>query len=105
MQRLQQGNQKAFELLYDRYCPKLVHFCARLLGETQHAEDIVQELFIKIIKHPAAFDSNRNFSTWIYTLAKNACFNAKRDAQNRADLLQKNVGDGTENPHTSRYDQ
>ena len=74
MQMLCGGNRMAFEIIYSRYFEKLVYFCKRLLYEDEQlAEDLVQEVFIKIIDKPERFDDGKIFSTWIYTIAKNLC--------------------------------
>ena len=91
MQALSKGNRKAFELLYDRYFARLVNFCKRILYDNEPlAEDIVQEVFVKIIHQPNLFDTSKVFSTWVYTMAKNQCLNQLRNEQNRKQLLQKN---------------
>ena len=49
MQMLCGGNRKAFELLYDRYFDKLVWFAFGFVNDRQKAEDVVQEVFLKVI--------------------------------------------------------
>lgn len=78
------GNKLAFELLYERYFSKMVWYANGFMNDMQSAEDIVQEVFIKIIKQPQKFDHNRIFSTWIYTVTANMCKNTLRGInQNR----------------------
>lgn len=85
------GNRKAFELLYDRYFQKLVYFGKGLLyGDEALAEDMVQEAFLKIIRQPDSFDTTKKFSTWIYTVVRNQCFNHVRNELNRQRLLSRN---------------
>jgi RNA polymerase sigma-70 factor (ECF subfamily) len=81
------GDQKAFELLYDRYCKKLLSFCTKIVANRERAEDIVQEVFIKIIEKPDAFDQSKKFSTWVFTIANNLCLNTIRNESNREKLL------------------
>lgn len=84
MQLLAKGKQKAFEILYDRYFAKLVHFATARIGNIAAAEDLVQEIFIGIIQHPEKFDCQRRFNTWLYTVANNACKNWYRNHQIRS---------------------
>lgn len=84
------GERKAFELLYDRYFDKLVWFAQSFTNDLHKAEDAIQEVFIKIIEAPEQYDRNKKFSTWIYTLAGNACKNLLRNEQNRSRLLEEN---------------
>lgn len=73
------GNKLAFELLYERYFDKMVWYAFGFLKDIPKAEDIVQEVFIKIIQSPEKFDVNKKFSTWIYTVTANRCRNQLRD--------------------------
>jgi len=89
MQDVCQGRRLAFELLYDRYFDKLVWFARRFVEE-QKAEDIVQDVFIKIIENPQQFDGDKKFSTWVYTVTGNRCKNALRDEESRNRILLEN---------------
>lgn len=89
MQEVRKGNRQAFEHLYDRYFDKLVWFARQFVGDLHLAEDIVQEVFIKIIEQPELFDINQRFSTWVYTLTANRCKNLLRNEQNRTALMMK----------------
>lgn len=82
-----QGDRRAFESLYDRYFDKLTWFARQYVHDVQVAEDVAQEVFIKIIEQPGLFDRNRKFSTWAYTITANRCKNILRDTQNRKELL------------------
>ncbi len=92
MQMICKGNRAAFESLYHRYFNKLVYFSKRILFDDQAvAEDLVQEVFIKIIDKPELFDKQRVFSTWVYTMTRNLCFNHTRNELNRKKLLDVNL--------------
>jgi RNA polymerase sigma-70 factor (ECF subfamily) len=72
-------NERAFEVLYDRYSPRIYRFFFRMLWrDAGKAEDFTHEIFLKIIEKPQLFDPERNFRTWIYTLASNLCKNEYR---------------------------
>jgi len=91
MERLRHGERWAFELLYERYFDKLTWFARGFLDNTQKAQDVVQEVFIRIIEKPGQFDGSRRFSTWVYTVTGNACKNIVRNEQNRTRLLGQQV--------------
>lgn len=91
MQLVANGERWAFELLYERYFDKLVWFARTFVQDEQQAEDVVQEVFIRIIEQPMLFDSEKRFSTWIYTAVANASRNALRNKNNRLRLLQVNI--------------
>ncbi len=83
------GNRTAFEWLYDRYYNRVVLFCRQILHNNQtSAEDVAQEVFMVVIHQPQLFDAGKKFSTWIYTVAKNKCFNILRNEQHQQALLQ-----------------
>lgn len=90
MMEISQGNRLAFEILYDRYFDRLLWFAKGFLFDTQKAEDVVQEVFIRIMDHKKAFDHQRKFSTWAYTITGNLCKNQIRDESNRQRILQEN---------------
>lgn len=85
------GERWAFELLYEKYFDKLVWFARGFVQDEQQAEDVVQEIFIRIIEKPDMFDARKKFSTWVYTATGNACKNVLRNQQNRARILQEQL--------------
>lgn len=87
------GNKLAFELLYERYFQKLVWYANQLVNNPEAAEDIVQEVFIKIIETPEKFDLNRTFSTWIYTITTNLSRNYNRNQKFRKDFSKQHIDD------------
>ncbi|MBM3908269.1 MAG: sigma-70 family RNA polymerase sigma factor [Gemmatimonadetes bacterium] len=75
------GTTNAFDILVDRYQSRLLNFVYRTVGDRERAEDLVQEVFIRVYRHLARFDQGKKFSTWIYTIASNL---AKNELRNRA---------------------
>lgn len=75
------GASRAFDLLVERYQTRLLNFVYRTVGDRERAEDLVQEVFIRVHRHLARFDRSKKFSTWIYTIASNL---AKNELRNRA---------------------
>lgn len=80
-QRHLDGDPQAFGALVDRYQSRLLRFVNRTTGDRDRAEDLVQEVFIRVFRHLHRFDRSRKFSTWIYTIASNL---AKNDLRNRS---------------------
>ncbi|MDX1912821.1 MAG: sigma-70 family RNA polymerase sigma factor, partial [Saprospiraceae bacterium] len=75
-------NERAFAVLYDRYGPRMYRYFYRMLWrDKEKAADFTQELFLKIIEKPHLFDPERNFRTWLYSLAINLCKNEYRRPQ------------------------
>ncbi|PLX06840.1 MAG: RNA polymerase subunit sigma-70 [Marinilabiliales bacterium] len=68
--------KSAFEELYDRYNILLLNYFYRMLWrDREKAEDFMQDLFTRIIAKPEYFDTEKNFKTWIYSVANNMCKN------------------------------
>jgi RNA polymerase sigma-70 factor (ECF subfamily) len=96
------GDARAFDLLVERYQTRLLNFIYRTVGDRERAEDLVQEVFIRVYRHLPRFDRSKKFSTWIYTIASNL---AKNELRNRArnplvyfQSLTKGWGDEEERP-------
>ena len=75
------GEQRAFDELVNRYQNRLLNFVYRTTGDRERAEDLVQEVFVRVYRHIHRFDRSRKFSTWIYTIASNL---AKNELRNRS---------------------
>lgn len=75
------GDGQAFGALVDRYQTRLLNFVNRTIGDRERAEDLVQEVFIRVFRHLHRFDQTKKFSTWIYTIASNL---AKNELRNRS---------------------
>ncbi|HEX8849133.1 MAG TPA: sigma-70 family RNA polymerase sigma factor [Gemmatimonadaceae bacterium] len=75
------GEERAFQELVDRYQGRLLNFVYRTIGDREKAEDLVQEVFIRVYRHLHRFDRSKKFSTWIYTIASNL---AKNELRNRS---------------------
>jgi len=75
------GRDRAFDELVERYQKRLLNFVFRTIGDRERAEDLVQEVFIRVHRHLHRFDQSKKFSTWIYTIASNL---AKNELRNRS---------------------
>ena len=76
MGMLSKGNQKAFDEIYLRYSDVLFGYFMKMLArDNEKCEDMVHDLFAKIIRKPDYFDINRSFRTWVFSVACNMCKN------------------------------
>ena len=75
------GEERAFQELVERYQTRLLNFIYRTVGDRERAEDLVQEVFIRVYRHLHRFDRSKKFSTWAYTIASNL---AKNELRNRS---------------------
>ena len=59
--------------LFERYHVPLYRFCLRMTGNTAVSEDLVQDIFMRMLKHRMSFKPNTTFTPWMYRIARNAC--------------------------------
>lgn len=80
---LRAGHIDAFDRLYARYERRLYGYVRRMVGESGRAEDLLQEVFMKVLSD-RSFDPGRGrFSAWLFTVARNACLMELRSQQRR----------------------
>jgi RNA polymerase sigma-70 factor (ECF subfamily) len=72
MRQVLEGDVSLISVLFDRHHRKLFRYCWRMTGETQLSEDLVQEVFLKILRHRETFGAGSSFTTWMYAIARNA---------------------------------
>ena len=76
MALLSNGDKRAFDELYNRYSGVLFGYFNKMLWrDREKAEDLVHDIFAKIIVNPLAFDVSRSFKTWLFAVACNMCKN------------------------------
>lgn len=75
------GEERAFSEIVQRYQTRLLNFVYRTVGDRERAEDLVQEVFVRVYRHLHRFDRSKKFSTWVYTIASNL---AKNELRNRS---------------------
>jgi RNA polymerase sigma factor (sigma-70 family) len=85
------GNPSAFETIVDRYQGRLLGFCRQMLGSTEDAEDVLQEVFVNAYKAMLRDEREINLRPWLYRIARNRCLNHLRkptaDAQESMDMV------------------
>lgn len=92
MKALSKGDQRAFDELYKRFYSQLLGYFKNMLwGDREKAEDMVHDIFAKIIKNPDYFDTNRSFRTWLFSVASNMCKN-----EYKKQAVRKNTSTGVE---------
>lgn len=93
MELFSAGKPAAFEELYRRYSKRLLHFCYRMLNHDEaKAQDVLQDVFLKIADQPFLFDTSRKFKPWIFMVTANACRKTYREKE-WSDLDETNTND------------
>ncbi len=72
------GAYAAFEELVRRHQRKVFHFAWRSLGNPQAAEDALQEIFLRVVKHAPTYEPKAKFTTWLFTIARHWCIDEGR---------------------------
>lgn len=71
IQQYLKGDERSLEILVERYLKLIYGFVYKNVGDQAVAEDITQEVFVKVWKNIRKFDQNKNFKPWIFQIAKN----------------------------------
>jgi len=72
IQQYLKGDEKSLEILIKRYLKPIYSFVYKNVGNVSAAEDVTQEVFIKVWRNLRKFDRKKNFKPWIFQIAKNA---------------------------------
>ncbi len=84
MELIRRGKTPAFDELYGRYSSRLLRYFQKMLGgDEERSQDLLHDLFLKIVERPELFAPGRVFSTWIFSAAHNMCKNEYRNRQVR----------------------
>jgi RNA polymerase sigma-70 factor, ECF subfamily len=83
MRRYQAGDASAFAVLMRRHLGRLYNFVARHTGNRAVAEDLSQEVFLRVVERAGDFKHEARFTTWLYTIARNQCIDHLRKASLR----------------------
>ncbi|MFM8519790.1 MAG: sigma-70 family RNA polymerase sigma factor [Solirubrobacterales bacterium] len=85
------GNPGAFDVIVDRYQSRLLGFCRQMLGSTEDAEDVLQEVFVNAYRAMLADNRAINLKPWLYRIARNRSLNhlrrPKAEAQESMDMV------------------
>src|SRR5262245_10357912 len=78
MLRFQAGDRSAFAALVRRHKTPIYNFVLRLVRTSSTAEDLVQDVFVKIVQSAVDFNHESKFSTWAYAITRNICIDHLR---------------------------
>jgi RNA polymerase sigma-70 factor (ECF subfamily) len=85
-------DEQAFSRLVDRYSDLVYTFSYRYLGNAEDAADCTQEVFIKVFRSIGRFRFQAKFSTWLYAIVRNSCYNMMRARKTRPVRSEEIVG-------------
>jgi RNA polymerase sigma-70 factor, ECF subfamily len=84
MLRFKNGDAEAFEQLFSRHTSAMVNFVYRFVRDRQLAEELAQEIFLRVYEGAARYRASARFTTWLYKIATNVCLNEIRKPRFRA---------------------
>lgn len=87
MLRCRDGDDEAFRKLFARYRTKIINFCFRFCSDRSIAEDLGQEVFLKMYRAAPRYRPDARFRTWLFTIATNVCLNDARRKRGQAGML------------------
>lgn len=91
------GDERAFEALVERHQFRVVGTVAKMLGGESDAEDIAQQVFLRVWQSAPRYNPSAKFTTWLLTITRNLVFNEMRRRQ-RARLVPLDPGDADRPP-------
>ena len=94
MERIKTGDMDAFRDLVETHQKRVIGTIARMLNDETEAEDIAQQVFIRVWKGAARWEPTAKFTTWLYTILRNLVFNEfRRRTRHRTDSLDAAIDD------------
>jgi RNA polymerase sigma-70 factor (ECF subfamily) len=84
MREVRGGRTASLATLFERHHARLYRYCLRMTGSRSAAEDLVQDVFMKMLKYKATFKDDSEFVPWMFGIGRNACLaHLKRTANDR----------------------
>ena len=91
IQRCLQGDQHAWDLIVRQYWRKVFNVAYKFVGKHDEAEDLTQDIFLKIFKALGTFDRRANFQTWIVSISRNLCIDHYRSVRKERQTIARDV--------------
>jgi RNA polymerase sigma factor (sigma-70 family) len=91
IQRCLQGDQAAWELIVRQYWRKVFNVAYKFVGKHDEAEDLTQDIFLKIFKSLDTFDRRANFQTWLISVSRNLCIDHYRSVRKERETIDRDV--------------
>jgi RNA polymerase sigma-70 factor (ECF subfamily) len=96
MERCAAGSHEAFQCLVERYRGRLINVVGRFINDRDRAEDIVQEVFLRVYRNRQRYERKGKFSTWIFTIAVNLAKNEiRRKVRRRGEISLEGLEEAT----------
>jgi RNA polymerase sigma-70 factor (ECF subfamily) len=91
IERCLRGDQVAWALIVDRHRRKVFNLAYKFVGRHDEAEDLTQDIFVKIFKALHTFDRRANFQTWLISISRNLCIDHYRSVRKERATMARDV--------------
>jgi len=91
IQRCLKGDQLAWEAIVRQYRRKVFNVAYKFVGRHDEAEDLTQDIFLKIFKSLDTFDRRANFQTWLISVSRNLCIDHYRSVRKERETIDREV--------------
>ena len=91
IQRCLQGDQHAWDLIVRQYWRKVFNVAYKFVGKHDEAEDLTQDIFLKIFRSLDSFDRRANFQTWLISVSRNLCIDHYRSVRKERQTIDRGV--------------
>ena len=91
IQRCLRGDQAAWDLIVKQYWRKVFNVAYKFVGKHDQAEDLTQDIFLKIFKSLDTFDRRANFQTWLISVSRNLCIDHYRSVRKERETIDRDV--------------
>jgi RNA polymerase sigma-70 factor (ECF subfamily) len=91
IERCLSGDQAAWEHIVRLYRRKVFNIAYKFVGRHDEAEDLAQDVFLKVFKSLRTFDRRANFSTWLISVSRNLCIDHYRSVRRERELVNHDV--------------
>ena len=95
MLRVKEGDDASFGVLLDKHRSSVVHFLYRMVRNQAVAEELAQEVFLRVYRSRSTYEPTAKFTTWLFRIATHLALNSLRDGRN--ERLQEHLDDDTSN--------
>ena len=89
--RVLKGDRQAYALLIDEYKNPIYNLAYRMTNNSEDAEDLAQETFLRSFRELSRFDTNRRFYTWLYTISLNLIRNHLKKSNRKTGFLKREI--------------
>jgi RNA polymerase sigma-70 factor (ECF subfamily) len=100
IQACQQGDREAFRLLFEAYKDRVFSIACYSLGDEATADDVTQQIFVKLMTRIGQFRGDSEFTTWLYRLVINTCLDERRKRRRFLPVAEFDTVSNTANQRT-----